>query len=79
MKKMTKKEFTRETMSVIENLNFKDLERVRKGIYILYRELSERGCIKFGQLNELQQYLLDIGSQAATEYMLRTGIIVDEK
>ena len=62
---MTKKEFTRETKDILMNLNNKDLEIVRKGIYTLCKELRIRKCLEREKLNDISKFLRDIDLETA--------------
>ena len=73
MKKMTKKEFLNETMNVIQSINYEDLEKVRRGLYILYKELKKRNCFELERLNELSSCLLKIIFSTTEETMRRDG------
>ena len=71
MKKYSKKEFTRETVNVIESLTDKELQTVRSGLYILIQKLKTRGMLNLGYLNEIEEYMLIIETNTAVETIAR--------
>lgn len=71
MKQITKKEFTKEACNTIKELNDEELETLRRGLYILYFKLKDKGMLQFGRLNANSAFLLDIACQSASETLER--------